>query len=303
MRLFIGALFLITIFVIPAYGNTTSNVVIENTNGNATIHNSTDTVVIKNSTLFDKLLNIELNVNSCQKNVTENCQIVSSKLDNLTATSVKIKNEVNLDDAYTKIGLGLAAVSLWFVFWVFFVQDKQSKKLKKLVDDVHDFSEEQKTIKNAKRKRYSLTILFGLRLIEFEIEGMVTHQKFRDTEDADERSKYDKQLQIGYYEKAQKRFLDIDVEYDAILEIFNEKIEDQYRQAWNALRTPTIYVEFDNSDKVWEKINKIGQAFEDLKKSIIEYADDPTKAEYYDLFDSRKYRKEDSNRPATVGRP
>jgi hypothetical protein len=302
VRLSAVASLLVIVCIFPAYAVTTNSTMILNSTGKTAIRNSVVNITIQNSTLFDKLLNVELNSNNCKKNVTENCQIVSSKLDNLTNITSGIKNEVNLDDIYAKIGIGLAAVSLWFVLWVFFVQDKQRKNLEKLVKDVHDFSEDQKSIKEAKRKRYSLRILFGLRLIEYEINGMVIHQRFRDSEDAYERSKYDKPTQIGYYEKAQRRFLEMEIEYDTILEIFNETIENQYRQAWNALRTPTLYVQFDNSEKVWETINKIVKAFEDLRKSVIEYAAAETKNEYSDLFNSVKFQREDNDAPPTANR-
>lgn len=316
VRLFIGTLFLITIFIIPVYGNTTNNavipnstsntiihnstgnVIIENSTGKSIIYNSTGTMIVKNTTLFDKLFNIELNVNSCQKNVTENCQIVSSKLDNLTDTSMKIKNEVNLDDNYTKIGLGLTAVSLWFVFWVFFVQKKQSKKLEKLVKEVHNFTDEQQSIKTAKRKLYSKMILVSLRFMDYKLQELVIQQKFRDNR-SDERipDEERKQIQIKRYDDAQQIFLDMNIEFEDILEIFGETVEKQYKKAWVTMRIQSSAEDFDSSDKVWEKINEIRQEFVNLKDLLMGFLDDHEKSTYSDLFDPTKYEKSNKGEP------
>jgi len=163
-------------------------------------------------------------------------------------------------------------------------------------NQIQEFAKEQKSIKEAKRKRYSMVILFGLKLIDYEIDGVVIHQRFRDNHDA----RGDKQLQSRYYENAQKRFLDMKIEYDDVLEIFNETIENQYRKAWDALRTPSLYVNFDKSETIWGLINKITQAFAELKNSLIEYVDADEKNTYSDLFDPQKYKKDDNARSSTT---
>ncbi len=183
-----------------------------------------------------------------------------------------------------------SAIGIYVTFAILIYSDAYQKQ-------IQEFAQEQQLIKEVKQKRYSLIILFGLRQIEYEIDGMVVHQRFRDSKDSDERRKYDKQIQINYYQKAQKRFLDMGIEYDTILEIFSEKIENQYRQAWNVIRTQTIYVDFDKSDKLWETINKMARAFEELRNSIIEYVDEATKKDYSDLFDLTKYRKNNNEEP------
>ena len=139
-----------------------------------------------------------------------------------------------------------------------------------------------------------------MRLIDYEIEGLAIQQRFRDRHDTSMSDKERKQIQIKYYETAQKRFLDMNIEYDAILEIFNENVESQYRKAWDTLRTPSLYVDFDHSEKTWEIINKIVQGYANLKNSLIEYVVDDEKNTYSDLFDSKKYQKNSNNEPVSA---
>ncbi len=212
-----------------------------------------------------------------------------------TANSTAEKKEVDQEDTYSKIGIGISIFSLIFGILIFYVQDRQGKKLKKLIIDVHVFSEDQKSIKNAKRKRYSKMMLFGLQLIDYEIEGMAIQQRLRDHNDQSMSYNELKQMQITDYEKAQKRFLDVNIEYDMMLEIFSQEIENQYRQTWNVLRTPSIYVNFDDSEKIWEMITKIAQEFTNLKNLLMPYVDPNDENTFSDLFDLKRYVKKDND--------
>ena len=216
------------------------------------------------------------------------------------SNSTAEKTENDQGDTYSKIGIGIAIFSLIFGILIFYVQDRQGKKLKKLVVNVHEFSEDQKSIKNAKREKYSKMILFGLQLIDYEIEGMIIQQRLRDHNDQSMSYNELKQMQIADYEKAQKRFLDVNIEYDVMLEIFSREIENQYRQTWNILRTPSIYVNFDDSEKIWEMITKIAREFANLKNLLMPYVDPNEKDTFSDLFDLKRYTKKDNGKPATA---
>lgn len=217
-----------------------------------------------------------------------------------TANSTAEQKEVNQNDIYSEIGIGIAFSSLIFGILIFYVQDRQGKRLKKLVVDVHEFAEDQKSIKNAKRTKYSKMILFGLQLIDYEIEGMTIQQRLRDHNDQSMSYNELKQMQIDDYEKAQKRFLDVNIEYDVMLEIFSQEIENQYRQTWNVLRTPSIYVNFDDSEKIWEMITKIAREFANLKNLLMPYVDPNEKNTFSDLFDLKRYTKKDNGKPVTA---
>ena len=278
--------------------NSTGNVIIENSTGKSIIYNSTGTVIVKNATLFDKLFNIELNVNSCQKNVTENCQIVSSKLDNLTSTVVEVKKDVKQDNAYGLAGVVAAIFSLIVAGLIFYFQNRQGVKLEKLVKAVHDFTDEQQSIKKAKRKMYSKMILVGLRFMDSKLQELVIQQRFRD--DLSDKRMSDeerKQIQIRRYEDAQQIFIDINIKFEDILEIFGENVEKQYRKAWATMRIQSSAEDFDSSDKVWGKISEIRQEFVNLKDLLMGFIDDHEKSTYSDLFDPAKYEKSNKGEP------
>lgn len=214
----------------------------------------------------------------------------------LRAMNVNYEKWSNFFFAMFQVGIGIALSVIVFVF-----SNEQRKKLSIVVDDIHkielqqqDILSEQKRKLEHKRKRYSRVILFSLGLIDYEIEGLRIQQKFRDDKsDTSISDEERKKMQINYYEKAQKRFLEINVEYDDILEVFNPEVENQYRTAWDTLRIPTLYFRnnFDDSDKLREAITKIQEEFGKLRDLLIEEIDEKDKPHYKHLFDIKKWEK------------
>lgn len=195
-----------------------------------------------------------------------------------------------------QLGVGIAVSAIMFVF-----SNEQRKNIDGMIRKIADVAGQQQRIideenkkQKYRRKKYAKMLLFGLQLIDYEIEGMRIQQKFRDDKSDPSYSDDDrKKMQIEYYEKAQKRFLEINVEYDAMLEVFNPNIEEQYRSAWNTLKIPKLYFthNFDDSEKFWKAISKIQTEFGNLRDLLIEYVDEQDRSDYKHLFDITKSKK------------
>ncbi len=176
-----------------------------------------------------------------------------------------------------QVGIGVTITIIIFIF-----SYDQQNRLSGVIRNIHKISNQQQKINNEqiktrehKRKKYSKMILFGLRQIDYELGGILTQQKFRDIKDQMYSDDDRKKFQTGYYEKAQKQFLEMDVEYDDILEIFTPEIETQYRNAWNTLQTPILYFKnnFDDSEKIRISMEKMYTEFGKLKDQLSEYVD------------------------------
>lgn len=192
-----------------------------------------------------------------------------------------------------QLGVGVAITVIIFVF-----SHDQQNRLSRIIQNINNISNQQQKLNNEqiktrdhKRKRYSKMILFGLQQIDYELEGIVMEQNFRDVKDITRSDDDRKKSQIKYYEKAQKIFLEIGVEYDDILEVFTPEIENQYRIAWNTLRTPLLYFKnnFDNSLALKKSLVKIYTEFGELKDQLLVFVNESEKKDYSELFDLAEF--------------
>jgi hypothetical protein len=282
-------------FIVGLYGkNQTSVDVIKNIQFKTSFDSSE--YDCKNECVFSKNFTYYDNVNDEKKIRNANLDGInpdprSMKFD-LRATNITYEEWSNLFFIAFQLGIGIAVSVIMFVFSV-----EQQRKINGMIGKIATVAEQQQQIideqnkkQKHKRKRYAKMILFGLQLIDYEIEGILIQQKFRDNKSDLSISDADRgKMQIKYYEKAQKRFMEINVQYDDILEIFNPEIENQYRMAWSTLMTHKLYVteNFANSEKVWKTATKIQEEFGKLRDFLIEYVDQKEKLDYQHLFDTK----------------
>lgn len=186
------------------------------------------------------------------------------------------------------VALVISIIAVFLAVSIFTIQQIQGKKLKNMIKELHTFVDEENYTRSKKRARYSRGILFTLRLIDYEIESIVSDIEFFKVNRID-KTELDKRAE-SKYERIQGLFIDMKLEYDTILEVFDHETEHLYSSAFKHIRVEVNIWKYILQDtKQLEKaVLDIDVDFKKLKDILITFTPDESKSNFKDLFEQQK---------------
>lgn len=199
----------------------------------------------------------------------------------------------NLDIEYSifvsVVSLFVSVTALFMAVVIFTIQQRQGKNLQKLVKDVHTFAEDQKDIKNLKRKRYAKGILSILNLIDYDLEGCRTQLTFLKNNPSNTKEDQSKSIILDHYERIQNLFMNMKIEYDTVLEVFNHEVEEQYQISYRTVMShKDIWKHnLDDINTLDKSIQKIETEMKKFNNLLIDFIPSEFRSKYERLFETK----------------
>ena len=196
-------------------------------------------------------------------------------------TTFSIPRPDNLDALVIEVGIGVVITSI-----IFHYSSKQDERL-------NNFAKEQEEIKKRKRERYSTGILFTLNLIDFEVEGLFTFARFLEISTSESEKLEKKKILLNKYDKIQSLFMNMKIEYDTMLEVFNPQLDEQYIKTSQNIRVAKDIWQYtlDNITTLKTEIEKIRKEFEVFKDQLLPFSSPDSRTKSAKLFNLDKIKE------------
>ncbi len=187
-----------------------------------------------------------------------------------------------------------STIGIYITFAILIYSNTSQKKTDELIERVHVFTEEQNKIKDAKRKRYARGILARLELIDFEVEGLFIFTAFLKKATSEPEKKEKEDTILKKYERTQWLFMNMKIEYDTMLEVFDQKLEEKYvKVSGVVISHKDIWrYNFDKISTLESAIEEIRNEFKIFKDLIIQFISSESRSRYEKLFNLEEYKKQ-----------